>query len=200
MVFVAAQRPCGLVGCWKIGVGIVKSLRHVILIWFLAALCLDLNARWSSAQEKKGLAALEKDMAERPQEAVSIARRASASFADDEKQLYSWAVKRQEKILVELSLAQGIELAEVFEKKLDDAQAGRRVRLNWIKDHAPGLTPDEVRRLLGSPQRNSFQIVYRRQVEQWIYEQPVPISLTFSCTKGQIPRLQAVHSVVPEKS
>jgi hypothetical protein len=131
---------------------------------------------------------------------MSIARRAATVLESDEKQLYSWAAKRQEKILPELSLAQAVELAEVFEKKLEDGQAGRRVRINWLTGHAPGLTQDEVRRLLGSPQKQTFQIVYRRQLEQWIYQQPAPVWLTFSCTKGQIPRLQTVQSAISEKS
>jgi hypothetical protein len=177
----------------------VKSLGFFILMILVVAFCRDENVRGIS-QEKKDLAAIEKEMAERPREAISIARRGATAFPGDEKQLYAWAVNQQEKYLAELSLAQALELVEVCENKLEDPQAGRRVRINWVTTHAPGASQDEVRRLLGSPQRNSFQIVYRRQLEQWIYEQPVPASLTFSCTKGQIQRLQTVQSTLLKKS
>jgi len=182
----------------------VKLLPIFILMILVAAFCLRINARGIS-QEKKDLAkkdqaAFEKEMAERPREALSIARRAAIGFAGDEKQLYAWAVNLQEKYLAELSLAQALELAEAFENKLEDPQSGRRVRIDWLIARAPGASQAEVRRLLGSPQRNSFQIVYRRQVEQWIYDQPVPAWLTFSCTKGQIYRLQTVQSALLKKS
>ena len=177
----------------------MKSIRFFKLIILIAAFCLSVTSRGIS-QEKKDLTAIEKEMAERPREAISIARRAATAFPDEEKQLYTWAVNHQEKYLAELSLAQALDLAEAWEKKLEDSQAGRRVRINWLMARAPGASQDEVRRMLGSPQRNSFQIVYCRQVEQWIYEQPVPAWLTFTCTKGQIPRLQTVQSALLKKS
>ncbi len=155
---------------------------------------MDVGAPRALPQVKKDLAVYEKEMAERPLEAMSIARRATVPFPDDEKQLFKLAANQLEKRLSELSLAQALELAEVLEKKLEDSQAGRRIRFNWIQARSPGLSQEEVRRLLGSPQRNSFQVVYFRQIEQWIYDQPVPAKLTFSCTKGQSPRLDVVHS------
>ncbi len=178
----------------------MRLLPYFILINACAILCLDLNARGILAQEKKELAAFEKEMVDRPGEALSIARRAATIYVNDEKQLYALAVKHQEKHLAELSLAQAIELAETFEKKLDDPQSGRGVRISWLLSRGPGLHPDEVRCLLGSPLKISFQIVYRRQLEQWTYEQPAPAWLTFSCTKGQVPRLQTVQSAFREKS
>ncbi len=177
----------------------MKLLPPFILIILILTACLDWNAPGLSAQEKKELGSYEKEMAERPQEAMSIARRAATVLTGDEKQLFSWAAKRQEKILAELSLAQAIELAEVFEKKLEDAQAGRHVRITWLTSHVTGLTPDDVRRLLGLPQKQTFQIVYRRQLEQWVYEQPSAVWLTFSCTKGHVHRLQAVQTSHREK-
>jgi len=192
MVFSPSERLGRLTGGRPIGVGIVKSLPIFILMFLFAAFRLGLSAPRELGQEKKELAAFEKEMAERPQEALSIARRAAATFADAEKMLYSSAVKEQEKHLAELNLSQVLDLAEAFEKKLVDHHAGRRIRINWLTARALGLTQDEVRRLLGLPQKSSFQIVYRRQIEQWVYDQPVPAWLTFSCSKGQIPRLQSV--------
>lgn len=178
----------------------VKSLPYFFLINGVAIFVLDLNARGILGQEKKELAAFEKEMIDRPREALSIARRAAAVYANDEKQFFTLAVKHQEKHLAELSLAQAIELAETIEKKLEDSQSGRGLRINWLLSRGPGLSPDEVRRLLGSPLKISYQIVYRRQLEQWIYEQPAPAWITFSCTKGQIPRFQTVQSAHREKS
>ncbi len=68
----------------------------------------EVAARGHWLQGKKELAAYEKEMAERPLEALSIARRASALLSDEEKRLYGLAVKHQEKHLRELSLAQAI--------------------------------------------------------------------------------------------
>jgi hypothetical protein len=166
------------------------------IVWIIASALVSgiLDGRAVLVQDKNEVAAYEKEMADHPTEALSIARRAAAVFANEEKNLYWLAVKLQEKHLNELSLVQAIELAETFEKKLEDTQAGRVVRINWLTSKGIGASMDEVRQLLGIPLRISFQIVYRRQFEQWTYEQPVPAHLTFSCTKGQTPRLQNVHS------
>jgi hypothetical protein len=180
-------------------VSIVKTWSIFILIFFLPEFALDLSARGDQTQEKRDLAALEKEMADRPQEALSIARRAAAANADTEKALYALAAKEQEKHLGDLSLAQALELAEAMEKKLDDSQAARRVRITWLVARGPGLNQEEVRRVLGAPKRNSLQIVYFRQIEQWVYDQPVPALLAFSCTKGQIPRLQTIQTSFQDK-
>ena len=149
------------------------------------------RGRW--LQEKKELAAYEKEIAERPLEALSIARRASALFADQEKHLYGLAVKQQEEHLPELSLAQAIELAEAFEKKLEDPDAAYYVRQNWLVARGYGLSQEDVRRLLGLPQKISMQILYGRQLEQWNYERPSRLWLVFLCTKTHIPALQTVR-------
>jgi hypothetical protein len=172
----------------------VKSISILILMFSIGTYSHIQTGTGVLSQDKKDLAAFEKEMAERPQEALSIARRAAPAFADDEKQLYRWALVHQEKHLPDLSLNQVVELAEAAEKKLDDSQASRRVRINWLLARAAGLSQDEVRRLIGSPQRSSFQFVYSRQLEQWTYDQPAPAWLTFSCTKGQVPRLQSVQT------
>lgn len=52
-----------------------------------------------------------------------------------------------------------------------------------------GMTPEQVRRLLGAPKRVARQILYRRYREQWIYDAPISIRLTFECRRGRKPQL-----------
>lgn len=61
-----------------------------------------------------------------------------------------------------------------------------------------GQHPEEVEELLGKPATVVRQMVYRRHVEQWQYELPVPLVLRWVAERGQEPRLQAV-SPVPGK-
>jgi len=140
------------------------------------------------------LAAYEKEMAQHPQEALAIARRAVRTFGKEEKRLYVLAVQLQEKNLPFLGLGQVAELAEVEEKKLEDLPASNRIRVSWLQQRGLGLSTQEVRQLLGSPAHVSSQILYRRQIEQWSYDLPASLSLTFLWTKGQMPHLQTVHS------
>ena len=142
----------------------------------------------------EALAAYEKEMAEHPQEALVIARRAVRAFGKDEKRLYALAVQLQEKNLPFLGLGQVAELAEVAEKKLEDRAANNRIRASWLQQRGLGLSTQEVRQLLGPPEHVSSQILYRRQIEQWSYDLPASLSLIFLCTKGQMPHLQTVHS------
>jgi hypothetical protein len=52
-----------------------------------------------------------------------------------------------------------------------------------------GMTPEQVREQVGSPQRIARQFLYHRYVEQWIYDRPVAARLQFDCPRGQKPRL-----------
>jgi hypothetical protein len=54
-----------------------------------------------------------------------------------------------------------------------------------------GMSPEKVRQLVGAPKRIARQILYHRHREQWIYDGPLPIRLTFECPRGQKPRLLA---------
>ena len=170
-----------------------KTFSLIVSLLAVAFIFGEVAARGHWLQGKKELAAYEKEMAERPLEALSIARRASALFADEEKHLYGLAVKHQEKHLPELSLAQVIELAEVVEKKLQDPAAAYHVRQSWLVARGFGLGQEDVRRLLGLPQKISFQILYGRQLEQWKYERPSRLWLVFLCTKTHISTLQTVR-------
>lgn len=52
-----------------------------------------------------------------------------------------------------------------------------------------GMTPEQVRQLVGAPKQIARQILYHRYREQWIYDAPVPVRLTFDCPRGQKPQL-----------
>lgn len=52
-----------------------------------------------------------------------------------------------------------------------------------------GMTPEQVRQLMGDPKHIARQIFYHRYREQWLYEAAVPIRLTFDCPRGQKPQL-----------
>jgi hypothetical protein len=58
----------------------------------------------------------------------------------------------------------------------------------------PGMTPVEVRKLLGPPQRVARQVLYHRYLEQWVYDAPAPVRVEFDCPSGQPARLVSVTS------
>ena len=62
-----------------------------------------------------------------------------------------------------------------------------------------GMTPEQVRQLVGAPQRIARQILYHRYREQWLYDTPAPIRLTFDCPRGQKPELLAIPTLPVEK-
>lgn len=63
----------------------------------------------------------------------------------------------------------------------------------------PGMTAEEVRNLLGPPQRIARQILYRRHLELWIYEMPAPLWIEFNFVKGQDSRVINVQSEIFQK-
>jgi hypothetical protein len=52
-----------------------------------------------------------------------------------------------------------------------------------------GMTPVQVRQLVGAPKQTARQILYHRYREQWLYEATLPVRLTFDCRRGQKPQL-----------
>lgn len=60
-------------------------------------------------------------------------------------------------------------------------------------------SPVQLAEVLGPPRNTSRQILYRRYVEQWRYETPLPLCAVFAALRGQEPRLQSVHVVGLEK-
>ena len=52
-----------------------------------------------------------------------------------------------------------------------------------------GMSPEQVRQLVGVPKHIARQIFYHHYREQWHYEAAVPVRLTFDCPRGQKPQL-----------
>jgi hypothetical protein len=52
-----------------------------------------------------------------------------------------------------------------------------------------GMTPELVRQRVGNPKHIARQIFYHRYREQWIYDAPISVRLTFDCPRGQKPQL-----------
>jgi hypothetical protein len=53
----------------------------------------------------------------------------------------------------------------------------------------PDMTPDQVRQILGPPNRVARQILYHRYLEQWVYSPPVAVRAEFDRHSGQPARL-----------
>jgi hypothetical protein len=53
----------------------------------------------------------------------------------------------------------------------------------------PGMTPAQVRKILGEPKRIARQVLYRRYLEQWIYEDASHTVIEFDCVKGRLSRV-----------
>lgn len=62
-----------------------------------------------------------------------------------------------------------------------------------------GMTPEQVRQLVGAPKQIARQIFYHRYREQWIYDVPLSVRLTFDCRRGQKPQLLSPPEL-PRKS
>jgi hypothetical protein len=60
-----------------------------------------------------------------------------------------------------------------------------------------GMSPADVRQLLGKPPRVARQILYQRHREQWLYSEPEPIRLDFDCPRGQEAWLLGVTPLRP---
>jgi hypothetical protein len=57
----------------------------------------------------------------------------------------------------------------------------------------PGMSQDQVRRLLGPPKRTARQILYRRYLEQWVYDGPDAVRIEFDCVRGKDPQILTVQ-------
>ena len=55
-----------------------------------------------------------------------------------------------------------------------------------------GMTPAEVRQILGPPARVARQILFRRHLEQWVYDQPEAVRVEFNCVRGEEPYVLTV--------
>lgn len=63
-------------------------------------------------------------------------------------------------------------------------------RLDTVKR---GMTMDEVKRHLGPPPRTARQILFRKHLEQWHYDDPAGW-VEFQCAKGEEPFVLGVYS------
>ncbi len=57
-----------------------------------------------------------------------------------------------------------------------------------------GLTQAQVRQFLGPPNHVARQILYRRYLEQWVYDGPNPVRIEFDCVRGNKPQIITVHA------
>ncbi len=63
----------------------------------------------------------------------------------------------------------------------------RRTQVNEIKDKKD-LTAGDVQRRLGKPDRVARQILFRRHLEQWIYDD-LGVRFEFNCLPGEEPKI-----------
>jgi hypothetical protein len=56
-----------------------------------------------------------------------------------------------------------------------------------------GSDPKAVRDLLGRPRRVARQILSHRHIEQWLYDRPCPLRVTFDCPRGRKPQVVNVR-------
>jgi hypothetical protein len=103
-------------------------------------------------------------------------------------------------VLADAQAAQ--ELRTQVRKLLANIAVGDRAEIGpmmaaILMDIAP--TPDEMLQILGEPHQVSRQVVYRRCLEQWHYEQPVPLCVVWSIPRGENSHLHSVHSISEEK-
>jgi hypothetical protein len=67
--------------------------------------------------------------------------------------------------------------------------------LNRLK----GMPAAQVREILGPPRRVARQILYKRCVEQWIYEGPLFLRLEVDCVQGRQSQILTVHTITNNK-
>jgi hypothetical protein len=60
-------------------------------------------------------------------------------------------------------------------------------------------SPAEVRQVLGPPARVARQLIHRRYLEQWTYDEPCALCAVWDCPRGLPPRLVSVLVLEPEK-
>jgi hypothetical protein len=64
--------------------------------------------------------------------------------------------------------------------------------IDWNK-LPPGTTQEQVRKFLGPPRKVARQILYRRYLEQWVYEGPNAARIEFDCVRGKEPQILTVQ-------
>jgi hypothetical protein len=61
------------------------------------------------------------------------------------------------------------------------------------------MSPAEVVAVLGPPQRVAREILYKRHLEQWVYDRPQPLRIRLNCPRGQPPQIVTVQPLTNEK-
>jgi hypothetical protein len=80
--------------------------------------------------------------------------------------------------------------AEPREPPDEDVEPPAMVRPRHLR---PGTPAAEVLRRLGKPPYVARQILYGRYVEQWTYDAPEPVRITFDWRKGQEKQILTVQ-------
>lgn len=62
-----------------------------------------------------------------------------------------------------------------------------------------GMTQDDVLLRHGPPRRVARQILYRRYLEQWIYDGATALRVEFDCPRGKAPVVIAVRPLHADK-
>ncbi len=60
----------------------------------------------------------------------------------------------------------------------------------------PGLSQEDVRKRLGPPRGVARQILYRRYLEQWVYDGPKSCRIEFECVRGKAPQILTIQPLV----
>jgi hypothetical protein len=81
----------------------------------------------------------------------------------------------------------------------DDAPNKPQGPVNVEKQLRRGMTQADVKALLGEPHRVARQILYRRYLEQWVYDGPNAARIEFDCVRGNEPQILTVHSLTPRR-
>jgi hypothetical protein len=93
-------------------------------------------------------------------------------------------------ILFWIAPARTAEPADRDSKKAELNLDALRARLLQCK---PGEGEVLLRILLGKPKHVARQILYGRYLEQWTYDDPVPVRIEFDWRKGQEKQIQTVQ-------
>src|SRR5262249_46742368 len=62
-----------------------------------------------------------------------------------------------------------------------------------------GMTQAAVQRVRGPPKRVARQILYRRHLEQWVYDGPNAVRIEFDCVRGKEPQILTVPPLPPPR-
>jgi hypothetical protein len=93
------------------------------------------------------------------------------------------------------------ELRRHIARVLAQMQVGARAeQAGKLAPLVPGAaqTPEELKQLLGTPERISRHVVYRRCIEQWTYDVPLPLCVNWQAAAGQEMQIHAVHPLPPK--